>query len=121
MRYLSLAVVVLVLFSCNSGAKSTNRDTKDTVVVAYNQNGQYLFNKAVVWTHSGRKFKSDSGLEAEIGTVTQFKLRLPTSKSDSIMDSTGKKLLRVNDSYPPVFLADSLSKYIHIIDTIHTK
>src|ERR1700743_3319028 len=112
MRYLSLAVVVLVFFSCQHPA--VNSSKLDTCVVAYNQNGQYVFNKAIVWTHSGRKFKSDSGLDAEIGTITQFALRLPTSKADSIMDSTGKKLLRINDSYPPVFLADSLSKYIHI-------
>jgi hypothetical protein len=37
------------------------------------------------------------------------------------MDSTGKKLIRVKDSYPQVYLPDSLSKYIHIIDTLHTK
>jgi hypothetical protein len=121
MRYLSLSVVVLVLFSCNSGAKSsTNASKLDTCVVAYNQNGQYTFNKAIVWTHSGRKFKSDSGLDAEIGTITQFALRLPTTKSDSIIDSTTHKLIRVKDSYSPTFLADSLSKYIHIIDTLHT-
>jgi hypothetical protein len=119
MKYLALFLLATVVnYSCNSGPKPTN--TTDTCIVAYNQNGQYLFNKALVWTHMGRKFVSDSGLQAEMGQITQFALRLPTTKSDSIMDSTGKKLIRVKDSYPQVYLPDSLSKYIHIIDTLHT-
>jgi|SRR5580693_7689160 hypothetical protein len=92
----------------------------DTAIVAYNNGGQYLFNKAIVWTHMGRKFKSDSGLAAEQAQITQFSLRLPTTKADSSMDSATHKWL-VKDSYSPIFLSDSLSKYIHIIDTIHTK
>jgi hypothetical protein len=120
MKLSSLLVLGVLMFSaCNSS--SPHLDRRDTAIVAYNQNGQYIFNKAIVWTHYGRKFKSDSGLDAEMGQITQFSLRLPTSKSDSIMDSTHHKLLRVNDSYPPTFLPDSLSHYIHIIDTLHTK
>jgi hypothetical protein len=119
MRYLTLLGLCVVIFSCNSTPKQINRT--DTVIVAYNQNGQYIFNKAIVWTHMGRKFKSDSGLEAEIGVIQQFALRLPTVKSDSVVDTVTHKLIRINDQYPIVFLPDSLSHYLHIIDTLHTK
>jgi hypothetical protein len=118
MRYFSFAFLFIAFSACNQSPKV--RETRDTCVVAYNQGGQYLFNKAIVWTHMGRKFKSDSGLEAEQGIITQFALRLPTSKTDSIRDSTTHSW-RVKDSYPIVFLADSLSKYIHIIDTLKSK
>jgi hypothetical protein len=111
-----LALIALSFASCGTAPKVSSR--QDTVIVAYNQGGQYLFNKAIVWTHMARKFKNDSGLEAEQGIITQFALRLPTSKTDSIRDSTTHSW-RVKDSYPIVFLADSLSKYIHIIDTLH--
>jgi hypothetical protein len=60
-------------------------------------------------------------LQAEMGQITQFSLRLPTTKSDSIIDSATHRLIRVKDSYPIAFLPDSLSHYIHIIDTLHTK
>jgi hypothetical protein len=113
-----LALIALSFASCGTAPKVSSR--QDTVIVAYNQGGQYLFNKAIVWTHMGRKFKSDSGLDAEQGIITQFALRLPTSKTDSIRDSTTHSW-RIKDSYPIVFLADSLSKYIHVIDTLHSK
>jgi hypothetical protein len=119
--FLFFAVLLTsILFSSCGKAPKAIKETRDTVVCAYNQGGQYLFNKAIVWTHVGRKFKSDSGLDAEMGPVTQFALRLPTSKADSIRDSTTHSW-RVKDSYPIVFLADSLSKYIHIIDTLKSK
>jgi len=119
MRKNSVLLAAVVLFSC--GSKQSHVNQTDTVICAYNQNGQYLFNKAIVWTHTGRKFKSDSGLDAEIGVVTQYQLRLPTTKADSIIDSTTHKLIRIKDSYSGVFLPDSLSHYIHIIDTLHSK
>jgi hypothetical protein len=122
MRYFFVFLLVSIIgliSGCNSSNSSVNR--LDTFVVAYNQQGQYLFNKAVAWTHVGRKFVSDSGLQATMGPIQQFKLRLPTTKADSVIDSTTHKLLRIKDSYPVDFLPDSLSKYIHIIDTLHTK
>jgi hypothetical protein len=93
----------------------------DTAIVAYNQNGQYIFNKAIVWTHMGYRLLSDSTPGTKYEAITQFALRLPTSKGDSVIDSVNHKLIRVKDSYPISFLPDSLSKYIHIIDTLHTK
>ena len=118
-KFSVIAAVLLFAFSACQHPVS-RVETRDTCVVAYNQGGQYLFNKAIVWTHIGRKFKSDSGLDAEMGPVTQFALRLPTTKADSSMDNTTHSW-RVKDSYPAVFLSDSLSKYIHIIDTLHSR
>lgn len=117
-KHLLLLVVAGIVWGCGAGPKSVNRI--DTGVVGYNQQGQYLFNKAIWWTHIGRKFKNDSGLEAEMGQITQFKLRLPTSRADSTRDTLTHKWI-IKDSYPVDFLPDSLSKYIHIIDTLHTK
>jgi hypothetical protein len=116
--FFAIVLTSILFSSCGSGPESV-REIRDTCVVAYNQGGQYVFNKAIVWTHVGRKFKSDSGLDAEMGTIQQFALRLPTIKADSIMDSVTHRLLRINDRYSPTFLPDSLTHYLHIIDTLH--
>jgi hypothetical protein len=118
MRYIAVFIFASILnYSCGNTPKNINR--LDTVVVAYNQAGQYTFNKAIVWTHIDRRFKNAKDLDAVMTEVQQFAIRLPTSKADSSMDSTTHKWI-VKDSYPIVFLPDSLSKYLHVIDTLHS-
>jgi hypothetical protein len=120
MRYFSL-LVILVMFGCGgSGGGSKKVDRVDTMVAAYVENGNWRFNTAKVYTHMGRKFKDDSTLAAENGVVQQISLQLPPVKADSIMDTVSHKLLKIIPRYG-LPIADSLNKYVHLLDTLHYK
>ena len=116
-QFLGLAIV-LTVFGCHSTPPNAV-DHRDTVIVAYNSGG-WTFNKAIAWTHTQRTWVGDSGLDAKMEVVTQFALRLKPLKGDSIIDSATHRLLRVTERYQPTFLPDTLSHYIHILDTLHT-
>jgi hypothetical protein len=120
---LALMAIIIVGVVVNIHKSSSQKigNHFDTCIVAYNQNGAWIFNKAIAWTHMGYKLLSDSTPGTKYQAITQFALRLPTSKTDSVTDSTSHKLLRIKDSYPVAFLPDSLSHYIHILDTLRIK
>lgn len=121
MRKFSVVALLFITFSSCQNSTVHVKEKIDTVVVAYIENGHWRFNKAIAWTHLGRTFVSDSGLEAKEGPVTQMRLLLPSMKSDSMMDSVKHLLISITERYQPLFLSDTLTHYLHILDTLHSK
>ena len=121
LKFLSFtALMGIVLTSCQHPYKKKTPEKIDYVIVAYQENGTvWRFNTAVRRQAMGRKFLSDSGLDAKEDYLTTFRLGLQPIKADSITDST-HKLLRINRRYTPQYLPDSLSHYIHILDSSPT-
>ena len=116
MKYLALFLLATVVnYSCNSGSKSFSKT--DTIICAYQQNGQWRFNLAQVYAHTGRMWVGDSGLESKIGVIREIRLGLPAIKTDSVFDSVSHSLAVIIPRFD-LPLVDSLNKYIHLLDPI---
>ena len=119
---MKLAFLALALVAFSACHQPVHKFTQkiDTVVVAYKQDGtRWMLNLAIRKQYYGRKFMSDSGLDAKMENITVFRLRLPVVKSDSLYDSVRHSLLNVRVRYQEDFLSDTLTHYIHLLDSLH--
>ena len=118
MKLFSLIFISLIALSSCQNDRNASVNETDTCVVAYIDQGSWRFNTAQIWAKTDRKWAKDSGLDAEMAVVRQIRLQLTPVKSDSIMDSVKHSLLKVIPRYG-LPLPDSLTHYIHILDTLH--
>lgn len=114
---LAVAGFTFLAVNCHHNTAAP-KEKIDTVVVAYKVGGSgWQLNMAIRKQYYGRKFLSDSGLDAKIDYISAFRLKINPVKSDSVYDSINHALLKVNPRYMPDYLPDTLSHYIHVLDS----